>query len=184
LTVWRDKYTLSITFLVIAITLLSEAIFLQYLVERGFKLKSEYLAIGGFTFSVPLPFIVVAGVLLVIIASWSYTLRGSELRSASNGSLRLLRLARNGANLIAVFLIALYSPYVIGSNIFWSSLAGAVRNITQLVQFAQYLYTSIAELMQLDNLYKFAISQNIAAFSFALVSIILGRGQRRVRRRR
>jgi hypothetical protein len=161
----------------------TDCLLLDYLVAQGFEIKSQTLNISTLQFSFPLVLLPFVGLMLVTIAAWANISPAVPLAVAKETTqLESIRLLRAAGITIFCFSVTLYGPYVVGANAFWSLMSSLSGSIPQLGATLQDLFSSMQPAANWDLLTKFSVSQNAAGLVLVLVSILLSRGQRRIRR--
>lgn len=166
-----------------AIVAVLDYMLVDYLISQGLESKVQPLQVVAVQFSVPILGLTFLGVLLVAIAAWaniSRTMPVTALREMSQ--LETIRVVRAAGLALFFFSAALFGPYIIGASEFWKQMASMSKAVPQLVGSLQGFMSTIQPMMALDILSKLMISQNLAAVTLVVVSGVVGRYQRRIRR--
>jgi hypothetical protein len=157
--------------------------YLTYITSHGLERKFQEVVLSNLTFSIPLQWLPVAGVVLVSVVVMQETIAvifprrtGSNVDSLSN-----IRLARVIAFSLAAFVCVLYLPYVLGSNWFWARMSGA-SSISQMRDLALWLLKTERPMMEMDPLWQYSTSQFLALMSMIFVAVMFGRSPKRIRR--
>jgi hypothetical protein len=171
---------------VTVVIVLLDWFYLSYITAHGFDLKTQQFALGGFSFSMPLQWLPVIGIVLVSLVTWYEVFaRVFPRRGATEfDPLANLRLIRVIALSLALFICVLYIPYLIGSNWFWARLSDASRSFTQLVGFGLSLLKTDESAMGLNPLWQYSLSQVLATGALVFAAWAFGRVARRPRKPR
>jgi len=179
---------ISAVLLIVTVTLL-QIFFIDYISSHGFSPRHEQIEIGALQATVPIVLLPALGVTLVILTSWMYAV-DRTLRVRMKVDLRrqrtetVSRMVETSAWILWAYSLFLFIPYILGSNWFITSVYHLSLNLPQLGQFFASAYESVISLMDLDLIWKFAISQNFAACSAAIFTAAYVRRQSRVKKPR
>ena len=171
---------------VTVIIFLLDWFYLFYITAHGFELKTQQFAFGVFSFSSPLQWLPVIGVVLVSFVTWYevfariFPRRGAtELDPLAN-----LRLVRVIALSLALFICVLYIPYLIGSNWYWARLSDASKSFAQLQSLGLSLLNTDESVMGLNPLWQYSLTQVLATGALVFGAWAFGRVARRPRKSR
>ncbi len=173
----------------IAATILLQVFFVEYMSFHGFSLRNEQIKIGTLEVFVPIVLLPTLGVTLVILSSWMYAVERT-MRVRIKADLRKQRIERvsrmveTSALILGNYSLFLFIPYILGSNWFMTGVNNLSTNLPQLGWFFAIAYGTIISLMDLDSIWKFALSQNLAACGAALFAAVYVHRQERVRKPR
>ena len=175
--------------LLIATIILLQFFFVDYMLSHGFSPSNEQVKIGSLQVTFPIVLLPALGVSLVMLSSWMYavdrTMRvrvKTDLRKQRVGA--DLRMVEVGALILSVYSLFLFIPYILGSNWFITGANSLSQRLPQLGQFFVAAYGTVISLMDLDSIWKFALSQNLAACSAAFFAALYVRRQSRARKPR
>lgn len=157
----------------------------SYITAHGFDLKTQQFAVAGFSFSMPLQWLPIIGIVFVSLVTWSEVFaRIFPRRGATEfDPLANLRLIRVIVLSLALFTSVLYIPYLIGSNWFWARLSEASKSFTQLRDFGVSLLNTDESAMSLNPLLQYSLTQVLAAGALVFGAFAFGRVARRPRKR-
>lgn len=160
--------------------------YVLYITSHGFELKTQELILGSVKMSVPLYWLPVFGIVMVSLVAWYETSSRIFPRRAGPevDPLARMRLMRVIVFSIALFVCALYIPYLVGSNWFWARLSEGSKSITQLRDFGLSLLKTDESMMALNPLWQYSLSQVAATAIMILATWAFGRGIRRPRKPR
>jgi len=167
------------------IVFLLDWFYVLYMTSHGLHLGVESLQVAGSSISVQLQWLPVIGVVLVVFVGWMdvsahvFPKRGLEVDTL--GRVRLLRIF---AVSLAMFVLVLYVPYLIGSNWFWASLSGLSKNIAQIGALGLALLSTDEWAMSLNPIWQYSLSQVLAALAWVSSAWAFGRVPRRPRKQR
>ena len=175
--------------LLIATIILLQFFFINYMLSHGFSPSNEQVKIGTLQVTFPIVLLPALGVSLVILSSWVYavdrTMRvrvKTDLRKQRMGADS--RMVEVGALILGAYSLFLFMPYILGSNWFIIGANSLSQRLPQLGQFFVSAYGSVILLMDLDSIWKFALSQNLAGCGAALFAALYVRRQGRARKPR
>jgi len=175
--------------LLVATIILLQFFFVEYMFSHGFSPINEQIKIGTLQVTVPIVLLPALGVTLVILSSWMFAV-DRTMRVKMKTDLRKQRMGEDsrmvevGALILGAYSLFLFIPYILGSNWFITGANSLSKNLPQLGQFFTSAYGSAILLMDLDSIWKFALSQNLAACSAALFAALYVRRQGRARKLR
>ncbi len=169
-----------------AIILLLDWFYMVYITSHGLAAKMQSVMIGGFSFSIPIQWLPVLGVLLVSLLAWhEATLRIFPRRAGPEADpLAGVRILRVIGFSVMTFVCVLYIPYLLGSNWFWARLSEVGRSFVQARGIGLSLLHTQEPLMTLNPLWQYSISQIVATGSMVLATWAFGRVARRPRKPR
>ena len=154
------------------IVFLLDWFYLIYVTLHGLQPKNQPLALGSMSFSLPVEWLPVAGVVLLSLVLWYE--ESSRIFPKRGGpqidSLANLRLLRVIAFSLAGFVFVLYVPNVLGSNWFW----GVMSNISQLHGLALWLLNTEESAVQLNPVVGYSFSQILASTVMVACAWVLG----------
>lgn len=167
-----------------AVIFLLDWFYMVYMTSHGFDVKTENLMIGGLSFSIPVQWLPVLGVLSVSLVAWyEVSARIFPRRAGPEiDPLAKVRIMRVIAFSVMIFACVLYIPYLLGSNWFWGRLSG--QSIAQVRDFGLSLLRAQEPVMTLNPLWQYSISQVVATGAMVLFVWVFGRVARRVRKPR
>jgi len=186
---WATARGIISTALLVATIILLQFFFVNYMFSHGFSPGNERIKIGTLQVTVPIVLLPALGVTLVILSSWMFTV-DRTMRVRVKTDLRKQRMGADsrmvevGALILGAYSLFLFIPYVLGSNWFITGANSLSKHLPQLDQFFASAYGSAILLMDLDSIWKFALSQNLAACSAALFAALYVRRQGRARKLR
>ena len=175
--------------LLIAAIIALQFFFVDYMLSHGFSPQNEQVKIGTLQVAVPIVLLPALGVTLVILSSWMYAV-DRTMRVRMKADLRkqriemVSRMVEASALILGAYCLFLFTPYILGSNWFITGANKLSLNLPQLCRFFASAYESAILLMDLDSIWKFALSQNLAACSAALLAAVYVHWQGRVRKPR
>jgi hypothetical protein len=85
---------------------------------------------------------------------------------------------------LAVFVLVLYVPYLIGSNWFWARISETGRSITQVHDFGLSLLNTVQSMMLMNQLWQYSLSQILAAAAMIFGAWAFARSARRQKKSR
>ncbi len=176
---------LSAVFGVTALILIVDWFYVQYISAYGLEPKMQQVSLGSFAFSLPLLWVPVAGIALVSLVAW-YEVSTQLFPRRTTGevdSLATLRLFRAVAFSVALFVVVLYVPNIIGSNWFWTRLSDAGKSMSQIRGFGFSLLGTGESFMAFSTLWQYSLSQNLATAVMVVAAWVFGRAARRPRKR-
>jgi len=179
---------ISVALLIAAIVAL-QFFFVDYMLSHGFSPQNEQVKIGTLQVAVPIVLLPASGVTLVILSSWMYAV-DRTMRVRMKADLRkqriemVSRMVEASALILGAYSLFLFTPYILGSNWFITGANNLSLNLPQIGRFFASAYESAILLMDLDSIWKFALSQNLAACSAALLTAVYVHWQGRVRKLR
>lgn len=165
-----------------AIILLLDWFYVLYITSHGLEIKAQALSIGSLTFSLPLEWLPVLGILLVSLVGW-FDISGQIFprRAGPEGDpLARVCLLRAITFSVMVFVCVLYIPYLFGSGWFWAGIS----RFTSFHSFGLYFLRTQESLMAFNPLWKYSASQVLAAGAMIFTAWIFGRVVRRPRKLR
>jgi hypothetical protein len=170
--------------LLVATIILLQLFFINYMLSHGFSPTNEQVKIGTLQVTSLIVLLPAVGVTLVILSSWMYavdrTMRvrvKTDLRKQRMGA--DCRIVEVSALILGAFSLSLFVPYIFGSNWFIAGANNLSQRIPQLGQFLASTYGTVISLMDLDSIWKFALSENLAACSAAFFAALYVRRQGR-----
>jgi len=175
--------------LLIAAIILLQFFFVEYILSHGFFPSDGQVKVGTMQVTFPIVLLPTLGVSLVILSSWMYAV-DRTMRVRVKTDLRKERMVSDprmvevGAIILGVYSLFLFTPYILGSNWFITGANSLSQRLPQLGQFFASAYESVILLMDLDSIWKFALSQNLAACSAAFFAALYVRRQSRARKPR
>jgi len=175
--------------LLVATIIVLQFFFIDYMFSHGFSPRNEQIKIGTLQVTVPIVLLPALGVTLVILSSWMFAV-DRTMRVRMKTDLRKQRMGADsrmvevGALILGAYSLFLFIPYVLGSNWFITGANNLSQRLPQLGQLFASAYGSAILLMDLDSIWKFALSQNLAACSAALFAALYVRRQGRARKLR
>lgn len=139
--------------------------------------------------TVPIVLLPALGVILVMLSSWMYAVdRTMKVRMKTDLRKQrietVLRMVESGALILGAYSLFLFIPYILGSNWFITGVNNLSKNLPQVSQFFASAYENVISLMDLDSIWKLALSQNLAACGAALFAAVYVQRQGRVRKPR
>ena len=159
--------------------------YVSYITAHGFDLKTQQLAVAGLSFSIPLQWLPIIGIVFVSLVTWYevfariFPRRGAiEFDPLAN-----LRLVRVIVLSLALFICVLYIPYLIGSNWFWARLSDASKSLTQLRSLGVSILNTDESAMSLNPLWQYSVTQVLATGALVFGAWAFGRVARRPRKR-
>mgnify|MGYP001031569233 CR=1 FL=1 len=186
---WATARGITSAALLIATIILLQFLFINYTLSHGFSPRNEQVKIGTLQVTVPIVLLPALGVSLVILSSWMYavdrTMRmrmKTDLRKQRTGADS--RMVEVGTLILGAYSLFLFTPYILGSNWFLAGANSLSQRLPQLGQFFVSAYRSVISLMDLDSIWKFTLSQNLAGCSAALFAALYVRRQGRARKPR
>jgi hypothetical protein len=186
---WATARGIISTALLIATIILLQFFFINYMLSHGFSPSNGQVKIGTLQVTFPIVLLPALGVSLVILSSWMYAV-DRTMRMRVKTDLRKQRIGADsrmvevGALILGAYSLFLFIPYVLGSNWFIAWANSLSQRLPQLGQFFVSAYRSVISLMDLDSIWKFALSQNLAGCSAALFAALYVRRQGRARKPR
>jgi len=170
--------------LVVAAIIVLQFFFVDYVLSHGFSPQNGQVKFGTLQVTVPIVLLPALGVTLVLLSSWMYavdrTMRvrmKTDLRTQRTET--VLRMVEVGALILGTYSLFLFIPYILGSNWFITGVNNLSRSLPQLGRFFESAYGSVIFLMDLDSIWKLALSQNLAACSATLFAALYVRRQGR-----
>jgi hypothetical protein len=158
--------------------------YLTYITNHGLERKFQEVILSNLTFSVPLQWLPVAGVVLVSVVVMQEVLAAIfPRRTGSNvdTSLSNIRLVRVIVFSLAAFACVLYLPYILGSDWFWARVSGA-SGTSQIRDLALWLLKTEQPMVEMDPLWQYSTSELLALISMVFVAVMFGRSPKRIRR--
>lgn len=175
--------------LLVATIILLQFFFIDYALSHGFSPTNEQVKIGTLQVTFLIVLLPAVGVTLVILSSWMYAI-DRTMRVKVKVDLRKQRVEADsrmvelGALILGAYSLFLFIPYILGSNWFITGANDLSQRLPQLGQFFAGAYGSVILLMDLDSIWKFALSQNLAACSTAFFAALYVRRRGRTRKPR
>jgi len=175
--------------LLIATIILLQLFFIDYMSSHGFSPRNEQVELATLQVAAPTVLLPTLGVTLVMLSSWMYAV-DRTMRVRMKTDLRRQRMEADsrmvevGALILGTYSLFLFIPYILGSNWFITGANNLSQRLPQLDQFFASAYGSVILLMDLDSIWKFALSQNLAACSAAFFAALYVRRQSRARKPR
>jgi hypothetical protein len=168
------------------VLVLVDAFFIVYVTSYGLGAKAQNIALGGAGVSIPLQWVPLLGVLLLSFVTWyeAYYRVFPKRGAFEIDPLARLRLLRAVVFSLAVFVLVLYVPYLIGSNWFWARMSETGRSITQVHDFGLSLLNSVQSMMLMNQLWQYSLSQSLAAAAMILGAWAFARSGRRQKKSR
>lgn len=167
------------------VVFLVDWLYVLYITSHGFDLRTESLKLAGSSVSVPLQWLPVVGIVIVAFVTWyDVSARIFPRRGFNIDPIGGLRLLRAVAVSLALFICALYVPYLIGSNWFWARLSDLSRSFSSIQSFSLALLSTDESAMSLDPLWQYSISQVLAAAVMIFSAWFFARLARRPRLQR
>jgi len=166
-----------------AVIFLLDWFYLAYITSKGFQLKTYEFALGALKLFIPLQWLPVAGVVLVSFVTWyevSFTIFPRRA-APEHDTLSNVRLMRVILLSLAAFVCVLYIPYIFGSDWFWARMS-SVSSLSQIRNFGVSLLNTDQELMGLDQIWQYSMSQSAALIAMSSFAWIFGRIPKRVRK--
>jgi hypothetical protein len=161
-----------------AIAVAIELLYFNYMVNRGMMDVSFTVSLGALKIplSVALFFSLANAVVLLtlwmsVFENTAFVMAGPDRRVRR--MLYPLRMVKAAAIVLTPFTIVLFTPYVVESSWFISSVASASNTIPSLRQTAINFYTWSFGLARMDYSVKFVVSQLLAALSSTVVAGLL-----------
>jgi hypothetical protein len=161
-----------------AIAVAIELLYFNYMVNRGMMDVSFTVSLGALKIplSVALFFSLADAVVLLtlwmsVFENTAFVMAGPDRRVRR--MLYPLRMIKAAAIILTPFTIVLFTPYVVESSWFISSVASASNTIPSLRQTAINFYTWSFGLARMDYSVKFVVSQLLAALSSTVVAGLL-----------
>jgi hypothetical protein len=161
-----------------AIAVVIELLYFNYMVNRGMMDVSFTVSLGALKIplSVALFFSLANAVVLLtlwmsVFENTAFVMAGPDRRVRR--MLYPLRMVKAAAIVLTPFTIVLFTPYVVESSWFISSVASASNTIPSLRQTAINFYTWSFGLARMDYSIKFVVSQLLAALSSTVVAGLL-----------
>jgi len=146
------------------VVFLVDWLYVLYITSHGFDLRTESFKIAGLSISVPLQWLPVIGIVIVAFVAWyDVSARIFPRRGFNIDPMGGLRLLRAVAVSLALFICALYLPYLIGSNWFWARLSDLSKSFSLIQSFSLALLSTDESAMSLDPLWQYSLSQVLAA---------------------
>jgi len=160
--------------------------YVAYLIAHGFEVKAQELTVGGLSFSIPLQWLPVLGIVIMSLVAWyEVSARIFPRRAGPEiDPLARLRLMRVVAFSITIFVCVLYIPYLVGSNWFWARLSEFGRSVSQVRDFGQSLLPTVESAVTLYPLWQYSLSQVLASGAMVFVAWVVGRVAKRPRKPR
>ena len=166
---------------VTAVIFLLDWFYLLYADSHGLEL-AQTPTINGVTFPIPVEWLPVIGVLLLSLVTWYeayyrvFPRRGSIDRSSR------IRLIRAIVFSIALFVLVLYLPSLLGSGWIWSRISATGRSVTQIRDLGNFMLKSFGSVIGLDTLWAYSTTQILASAVMVLCAYALARPVRRTRK--
>ena len=154
--------------------------YLMYVTVHGFETRTQKIMLGSMSFSFPLQWLPVIGIVLLSLVVWYeesariFPRRGG-LQVDPLASLRLFKVISAS---LAAFVLMLYLPNVLGSNWFW----GVMSSVSQMHGFALSLLNTENSVVAAGPIWRYSLSQLLAATAMVLSAWIFGGGAKRPRR--
>jgi len=175
--------------LLIAAIVFLQLFFIDYMLSHGFSPRNEQVEIGTLQVTAPIVLLPTVGVTLVMLSSWMYAV-DRTMRVRMKTDLRRQRIGADsrmvevGALILGAYSLFLFIPYILGSNWFITGVNSLSQRLPQLGQWFASAYGSVILLMDLDSIWKFALSQNLAACTATFFVALYVRRQGRARKPR
>lgn len=162
------------------IVFLVDWFYLIYVTLHGLQPRIQQISLESTSVSLPLQWFPVLGILLLSMVLWyEEFLRIFPKRGAQQPDpLAYLRLLRVITLSLAMFVVVLYIPNVMGSNWFW----GVISNVSQMHFLASSLLHTEDSLVMLNPLWQYSMSQVLASTAMVFSAWVLGGPGRRPRR--
>ena len=186
---WATARGIISSALLVATVILLQIFFVDYMSLHGFSPVDKQIEIGTSPVAVPIVLLPAIGVILVLLSSWTYVVE-KTMRVRMKVDLRkqrvktVSRIIETGAWILWAYTMFLFIPYILGSNWFITGVHNLSLNLPQLGEFFASAYESVIPMMDLDLIWKFALSQNLAACGAALFAAVYVRRQSRIRKPR
>jgi len=140
------------------------------------------LTIKGMSSPIPVEWLPVVGVVLLSLVTWYEAYYRVFPRRGSVDPLARVRLVRAIVFSVALFVIFLCVPTLLGSAWFWSSLSATGKSVTPIRDFGNSILKSFGSLIGLDVLWAYSIVQVLASMVMVLGAFVFARAERRVRK--
>ena len=163
------------------IVFLVDWFYLIYVTLHGLEPRIQPIPLESTSLSLPLQWLPVLGILLLSLVLWyEEFLRIFPKRGAQQSDpLQNLRLLRVITLSLAMFVVVLYIPNVMGSNWFW----GVISKVSQMHFLASSVLQTEDWLVTLSPLWQYSMSQVLASTAMVLSAWVLGGPARRSPRR-
>src|SRR5260370_27487673 len=166
----------AIVFAAIAVAI--ELLYFNYMVSRGMIDETFTISLGALRIPLPIALFFALANSVVLLTLWmsvfentAFVMAGPDRRVRR--ILYPLRMVKAAAIVLTPFTIVLFTPYIIESSWFISTVASVSNTIPSLRQTAINFYTWSLGLARMDYSVKFVISQLSAAFTTTVVSGLL-----------
>jgi len=176
----KVAYILGVT----VVVLLLDLLFVFYVTSHGFNPSGNPIMINSL--SLQLQWLPVFGVVVVSLVGWYEVFARLFPRWAGPDldPLARLRLIRVIVTSIAVFVVFLYLPYLLGSNWFWERMSHLSRDVAQFRGFGNWLLNFEMPVLMLDPVWQYSITQILASGVMIVFAWIFARPMRRVKKLR
>lgn len=166
-------YLPGVVFLIVAIGV--ELVFFYYMTSRGLADKTFNIPIYNAQIPLSIPLIFCLGNAVFLLTLWATTFENTAFaKTGPDRKVRRilypLRMIRAAALVLAPFTFVLFTPYVVQSSWFISSVAAFSDSVPSLKQSAVNFYTWSYSVSRMDSSAKFILSQLSAAIAAVVVS--------------
>ena len=139
-------------------------------------------SVGGMSFPIPIQWLPVIGVVVLSLVTWYEAYYRVFPRRGSIDPTGRIRLIRAIVFSIALFVLVLYVPSLLGSSWFWSNVSAIGKSVTQIRDFGNFMLNSFGSLIGLELIWTYAIAQVLASAVLVLGAFAFARATRRVRK--
>ena len=139
-------------------------------------------SVSGMSFPIPIQWLPVIGVVVLSLVTWYEAYYRVFPRRGSIDPMGRIRLTRALVFSIALFILVLYVPSLLGSNWFWSNVSAVGKSISQMHNFGNFMLNSFGSLIGLEMIWTYAIGQVLASAVLVLGAYAFARATRRIRK--
>jgi formate/nitrite transporter FocA (FNT family) len=155
--------------------------YLLYANSHGLE-AAQTPTVGGMSFPIPVQWLPVIGVVLLSLVTWYEAYYRVFPRRGSIDPLGRIRLIRAIVFSIALFVLVLYVPSLLGSGWFWSHVSGTGKSVTQVRDFGNFILNSFGSLIGVDVLWAYSAAQVFASAVMVFGAFAFARAARRIRK--
>ena len=166
----------AIVFAAIAVGI--ELLYFNYMVSRGMMDEAVTISLGALRIPLSVALFFSLANAIVLLTLWmsvfentAFVMTGPDRRVRR--ILYPLRMVKAAAIVLTPFTIVLFTPYIVESSWFISTVASTSNSVPSLRQAAINFYTWSFGLARMDYSVKFVLSQLSAAFTSTIVSGLL-----------